>query len=321
MLRIFMLLQRAFWGTLWRRLLGRSPRAALPLQVDAAVRFLQLDWADMKSWPIARLREDLEGRPVPRTATSRVRVESVRAGGVAAVWVKPLEKHDDRVVLYLHGGSYLFGSHRTHADTLARVALASKALVLAPDYRRAPEDPYPAQLDDAIAAYQWLLTIRPPAQIVVAGESAGGNLVVALLIALRERGLPLPAGGVPISAWLDLESTRPSIEGNAATDYGDVEMLRDQARQFAGTLPLKDPRISPLFADLSGLPPLYIQAGDAERLRDENVELAAKVRAAGGEAEIDLVPHHPHAPLFFAEWSPLAQEGVDRIGAWIQSKT
>lgn len=285
------------------------------------VRFLELDWAEMKSWELQRMRDDLEARPVIKSATRRVRVTDSEAP-VPSVWVEPSEGAEERVVLYFHGGSYLFGSHRTHADTLARVALAAKARVLAPDYRRAPEDPYPAQLEDAVAVYEWLLSTGvAPDKIVVAGESAGGNLVVSMLTALRDRGLPLPAGGAPISAWVDLASTRPSIASNAASDYGDLDMLLAQARLFAGKLPLTDPRISPLFAALHGLPPLYVQAGDAERLRDENVELVEKVRAAGGEAELDLVPGHPHAPLFFAQWSPAAQASVDRLGAWIRARS
>lgn len=321
LLRLFLLFQRAFWSTLFGRLLGRSARAGLPFQVEMIVRFLELDWRILATWPPAKVRADLEGRPLPNTATKRVRVTQAGGAPVPSVWVEPLDGADDRVVLYLHGGSYLFGSHRTHADTLARVALAARARVLAPDYRLAPEHPYPAQLEDALATFEWLLAQVPASRVTVAGESAGGNLVVALLLALRDRGLALPAGGAPLSAWLDLESTRPSIATNAATDYGEREMLLAQARLFAGEVPLSDPRVSPISADLHGLPPLFIHVGDAERLLDENVELAERVRQAGGMAEVDRVPHHPHAPLFFAEWSPEAKASVDRLGAWIRKVT
>jgi acetyl esterase/lipase len=284
-------------------------------------RFLQIDWQVLRAWAIPAARADLGARPLPDSATKKVRLAPAEGAPVPSIWVEPTVGADDRVVLYLHGGSYLFGSPQTHVDTLARVALAARARVLAPDYRLAPEHTYPAQLDDALAVYRWLAERVDPKKIALAGESAGGNLVVALLVALRDRGLALPAAGAPISAWLDLEATRPSMTRNAATDYGDREMLLSHARLFAGDLPLSDPRISPLFADLHGLPPLYIQAGDCERLVDENVELAERVRQAGGRAEVDRIPGHPHSPIFFAEWSSEAQAGVDRLGAWIREAT
>jgi acetyl esterase/lipase len=320
-LRLFVLFQRAFWSALTGRISGKSPWRSLPFQVDVIVRFLRFDWEELKTWPVAVARADLATRPLPDTATKLVRVAKAEGAPVPSVWVAPRTAVGDRVVLYLHGGSYLFGSHVTHADTLARVALAAEARVFAPDYRLAPEDPYPAQLDDAILAYRWLIERIAPERVAVAGESAGGNLVVALLVALRDRGLPLPACAAPISAWLDLEATHPSMTTNAATDYGDREMLLAHARLFAGDLPLSDARVSPLFADLERLPPLFLQVGDAERLLDENVALADRVRAAGGTAEVDRIPGHPHAPVFFAAWSPEAQAGVDRLGAWIRRQT
>ncbi|MCA9554783.1 MAG: alpha/beta hydrolase [Myxococcales bacterium] len=320
-LRVFLVFLRALWGTVFLRLLGRSPWARLPFQVDMIARLLKLDWAQVRDWPVARLRADLERRPLPRTATSKVRVRPAEGAPVPSVWVEPSAGADDRVVLYFHGGSYLFGNHRTHADTLARVALEARARVLAPDYRLAPEHPYPAQREDALAVYRWLREQVPPERVVLAGESAGGNLVIAALLALRDAGEPAPAGGAVISAWLDLAATRPSMEGNAATDYGDREMLLAQARLFAGGVPLDDPGVSPLYADLTRLPPLYVMAGGGERLLDENAELVARVRAAGGEAELDEVAGHPHAPIFLAEYSSAAREAVTRMGGWIRRHT
>lgn len=319
-LRLPALFLRALLSTLWGRL-TRSTPFRLPFQVELIVRFLRGDWAGLWRWPIEELRAELEGRPLPKNATSRVTVRDAEGAPVPSVWIEPMSGHEDRVVLYFHGGSYQFGSHRTHADTLARIALAAKARVLAPDYRRAPEHTYPAQREDAEAIYRWLIERVPPSRVAVAGESAGGNLVVALLVALRDAGVALPACAAPISAWLDLAATRPSMTENLPTDFGSLPMLLAQARVFAGELPLEDPRVSPLFADLHGLPPLWVQYGDAELLRDENVELVERVRAAGGEAIGDPVPGHPHAPLFFAEWSPEAQRAVDRMGAWLMERT
>ncbi|NUO47226.1 MAG: alpha/beta hydrolase [Polyangiaceae bacterium] len=320
-LRIMFLFTRAFWSAVFARLFGKSPWPGLGFQTEVLVRFLKLDWLGIREMAIPEAREDLASRPLPDTATKRVRVTPAEGAPVSSVWVEPTDAADDRVVLYLHGGSYLFGSHETHADTLARVALGARARLLAPNYRLAPEHPYPAQLDDAVATYEWLVKRVEPKKITVAGESAGANLVIALMIALRDRGIPLPAGAAAISAWVDLESTRPSITKNEPTDFGDRDMLIGHARLFAGDVPLSDPRVSPLFADLHGLPPLFVQAGDAECLFDENSELVERVRKAGGRAELDRVPGHPHAPLFFAEWSKEAQASVDRLGAWIRRTT
>jgi epsilon-lactone hydrolase len=315
------LFTRAFWSAVFARLFGRSPFTELGFQTEVLVRFLKLDWLGIRTMDIPDARADLASRPLPDSATKRVRVTPAEGAPVSSFWIEPGDGAESRVVLYLHGGSYLFGSHETHADTLARVALATGARVLAPNYRLAPEHPYPAQLDDAVATYEWLVKRVDPRKVAVAGESAGSNLVVSLLIALRDRGIALPAGAAPISAWLDLESTRPSMIKNEPTDYGDRDMLLGHARLFAGDLPLSDPRISPLFADLHGLPPLFVQAGDAECLFDENSELVERVRKAGGKAEFDRVPGHPHAPLFFAEWSTEAQVSIDRLGAWIRRMT
>src|SRR5262245_39738685 len=130
-LRLFLLFQRALWSVCFRRIAARSPHAHLSFQMELLIRFLELDWRAIKRWPIDRARTDLEARPLPKSATSKVVVKGVTAGGVPAAWVEPSEGLEERVVLYLHGGSYIFGSHRTHADVLARVALASRARVLA----------------------------------------------------------------------------------------------------------------------------------------------------------------------------------------------
>src|ERR1700726_4017342 len=148
-----------------------------------------------------------------------VKCESLRIGDLAAEWIVPPEAASDRVILYLHGGGYVMGSIATHRATIARIARASKARALAIDYRLAPEHPFPAAVEDAVAAYKWLLAQGyKPGKIVIAGDSAGGGLTLAALLAIRDAGLPMPAGAVPISPWTDLEGTGESVRTRAARD-------------------------------------------------------------------------------------------------------
>ncbi|MEW5851300.1 MAG: alpha/beta hydrolase [Myxococcota bacterium] len=321
MLRMFLNLQVGLWTTVWRRLLGRSPRQGWPFVVDAATTYLGRDFNHLASLPPPLMRREYEKRAQATPATRQVRVMTVDVGGVSCAQVDPPEREGDRTVLYLHGGAYVFGSTRTHADVLARVALGARARVLAPDYRQAPAHPYPAQLDDALAVYQAILAHTPSTRVTVAGESAGGHLALALVMACRDRGLPQPAGAMLASAWLDLTGSRPSVVANDAQDWGDVTHLTAYAHMFAGTIPLEDPRISLLNGELGRLPPLLVVVGASERLRDENAELVDKVRVAGGVAELHQVERCAHSPVFFAQYSPDAAAAMAHLTTWMRERT
>jgi acetyl esterase/lipase len=193
--------------------------------------------------------------------------------------------------------------------------------VLALDYRLAPEHPYPAQLEDALAALAGLEAMGVPrTRIVVAGESAGANLVLALALALRDRGEPQPAGLVLISPWLDLTSSADSHTRNVAYDYGTAEMLRAQARLFAGELPLDDPRLSVGNTDPTGIAPTLLQVGTAEILLDECRAWAERARAAGVPLTVDEPIDMPHAPPFFASVCPQGVAAVDAVAAFIRCR-
>lgn len=321
MLRLFLHMQRAFWSTVFARLIGRSPRQDWEFIVDVVTKLLWLDGQYLAKLPPPRLRAEYELR-VQKTPVMRSVTVTMRAlGGVQCAVVEPAARDGNRTLLYLHGGAYIFGSHRTHADVLARMATGCRARVIAPEYRQAPEHPYPAQLDDARAVYRALLGEVRPGELLVGGESAGGNLALALLMALRDSGEPLPACALLMSAWVDLTSARPSMLENARYDWGDAEMLRTWARQFSGAVALGDARVSPLSGKLDGLPPLYVLVGRHEVLHDENVELAQKVRDAGGQVELAVIPKLPHAPIFFAPWSKAAREAVGTMAEWARSRT
>ena len=242
------------------------------------------------------------------------------AGGVPAEWFIP-DEAEDGVILYLHGGAYALGSVNAHREFLSRLTKAIGKRILAIDYRLAPEHPYPAAVEDAVAAYHWLLGQGiVPAQIIIAGDSAGGGLTLAALLTLRDGGQPMPAGAVCISPWTDLALTGDSMRGKA-----DVEIVLDReslamfAALYAGDQPLTNPLISSLYADLTGLPPLLIQVGTDEILLDDSLRFAKNAEAAGVEVELsvwDGMFHVFHMFPFFAE----TREAVAQIAGFVQEQ-
>jgi epsilon-lactone hydrolase len=318
---------RLWVGTLVMVALARLRRGPLlpswSLMLETTVAYLRTDLLELSTWPIPAARAALEARPLPRDATSRVRRTVVAEGPLRGEWIQSADAGDPTsgVVLYLHGGSFLFGSPRTHADTLARLALATRCRVLAPDYRLAPEHPYPAQLEDAAAALSGLEQLGVPrSRVVIAGESAGGNLALALALLLHGRGEPQPAGLALISPWLDLTSSADSLRRNLPFDYGTAGILRAQARLFAGGLPLDDPRLSVGNADPTGIAPTFLQVGTAELLLDECRAWVARAGAAGVELTVDEPRDMPHAPPFFAAVSPQGTAAVAAVAAFIRRR-
>lgn len=302
----------------------RGPlRPTWSLLMETTVAYLRADLADAAALPIEKARVELERRPLPRDAIGKVRREVVAGGPLRGEWFR--SKHagtpEKGMILYLHGGSYLFGSPRTHADTLARLALATDRPVLALDYRLAPEHPYPAQLEDARAALRGLEALGiARSRIVVAGESAGGNLALAVALALRDAGEPQPNALAVISPWLDLTSSADSHRRNLTYDYGTPEMLRAQAHLFAGALALDDPRLSIGRADPSAIAPTFFQVGTAELLLDECREWCARARAAGVALTVDEAADLPHAPPFFASVSTAGAEALAAVAAFIRAR-
>lgn len=229
---------------------------------------------------------------------------------------------DDRMILLLHGGGYATGSLITHRDLACRLSAVSGARVLLLGYRLAPEHPYPAAVDDALAAWQWLRDQGLPAQqILIGGDSAGGGLALALLLRLRAAESPLPRAAFGLSPWTDLALTGPSLQTNAATDPSlTVAQLEEYVAWYlAGTDP-RTPQASPLYADLTGLPPLFIQVGTAEILYDDAHRLAQKAAAAGVTATLDEWPEMIHGWQGFAGIMPEAFEALERVGEFVQAQ-
>jgi acetyl esterase/lipase len=323
MRRFMRLWLAAFFGTLRARRRRGPLLPSWTLMLETTVAYLRTDLGELSTWAIPAARAAQERRPLPRDAIGKVRREVVADGALRGEWVhsKKARPRADGVVLYLHGGSYLFGSPRTHADTLARLALATDRPILGLDYRLAPEHPYPAQLDDALAALRALEALGiPRARIVVAGESAGGNLTLAVALALRDRGEPQPNALAIVSPWLDLTSSADSHRRNVAYDYGTPEMLRAQARLFAGTLALDDPRLSVGNAAPAGIAPTFLQVGTAELLLDECRAWAAQARAAGVALTVDQPSELPHAPPFFASVSKAGAAALAAVATFVRAR-
>ncbi len=248
-----------------------------------------------------------------------VSTERVGAGGVPAEWIAAPGARNGRVLLYFHGGGYVLGSMRTHRVMLAHVSRAAQARVLGLEYRLAPECPFPAAVNDAVAAYRWLLDNgTSPRQIVIGGDSAGGGLTAAALVALRYLGEPLPAAGVGISAWTDMEATGKSHETNAGLDpLVERGRLIDLGKTYLGGKDPRAPLASPIHADLSGLPPLLLQVGSTETLLDDSTVLAERAGDAGVEVELKVWEGVPHVWHHFAPILPEARQAIEGIAEFM----
>ncbi len=252
-----------------------------------------------------------------------VEVTSVVVRGVDAEWLRP-GAGGGAVVLYLHGGGYVIGSPRSHRHLAAAIAASASGSALLPHYRRAPEHPFPAAVDDAVAAYRWLIEDNGlrPGSIVVAGDSAGGGLTVATLVALRDADVPLPAAGVCLSPWTDLTCSLPSHRTRASVDpIVETSMVSRMASAYLGSADARTPLASPLHADLAGLPPLLIQVGSDEVLLDDATELAARARAAGVDVTLEVWDAMIHVWQWFLPMLDEAQAAVDRIGEFVRART
>jgi acetyl esterase/lipase len=254
--------------------------------------------------------------PVPED----IRFEPVDAAGVAAEWTIAPGAVSDGAIVYFHGGGYVSGSIRTHRLLVADVARAAGMPVLSVDYRLGPEHPFPAAVDDAVAAYGFVRERGIPAsRIAFGGDSAGGGLTVATLLALRDRGAALPAAGICISPWLDLSLSGQSMDTREAADpMLNRTRLGMMARGYlAGTDP-RTPLASPLFADLTGLPRLLVQVGTAEVLLDDATRFAARARQAGMDIELEVWDDMIHDWHAFALVLPEGRQALERIGAFVR---
>jgi len=238
------------------------------------------------------------------------------------MWCIPSGCDPSRVLLYFHGGGCVVGSMHTHRKLAGHLAKAVGARALVLNYRLAPENPFPSQVHEGAAAYQWLLGQGIKAEhIATIGDSAGGNLTIAVPLKLRELGVSLPAAMVPLSPYLDMELTGDSLETNAATDALVNRPLMETMVELylCGASP-QDPYANLLYADLSGLPPAYVEAGGAEMLLDDGVRIAALMDKAGVEVVLRVEPGMQHVFEFMAGRAPESDRAIADIATWLRPK-
>jgi len=270
---------------------------------------------------IAQMRIDIDQRGKAFGPSGGVTVQPVDAGGVRAEWTSTPDADRSGAVLYLHGGGYVIGSLDSHRHLAAEVGRAAGVQTLAVDYRLAPEHPFPAPVEDTLAAYRFLLDsgIRPN-RIALAGDSAGGGLVVGALLALREAGLPLPACGWCISPWVDMEALGGSFVDRAATDptvqKGTIQMM---AQWYLGGADPRHPHAAPLHGDLRGLPPLLIQVGAAETLLDDAIGLARRAGVANVAVDLQIWPDMIHVWHLYFPVLSAGRRAIDAGGDFVRN--
>lgn len=238
-----------------------------------------------------------------------------------AEWLHPEAAASDKVLLYLHGGGYLLGGPVTHRQLVSHIARVANVPALVPDYRLAPEHRFPAAIEDAVAIYQALLRDGyAAADIAVAGDSAGGGLSMAMMLTLRDAGIPLPACACLLSPWLDLTGSGESMRTRAHRDpWFRPADLGVVTSYYCDETELRNPRVSPVFAELHDLPPLYIQVGEDEILLSDSARIAAGVEAQGGQAELEIWPDMWHVFQLFVNHVPEARKAVNRLGRRINT--
>ncbi len=269
------------------------------------------------------MRAGMEAGSFP--ATDAATVTSVDANGVPGEWVTVAESDPNRRLLYVHGGGYVIGSPVTHRRLCEDIAKAGGCAVLNLDYRLAPEHPYPAAVDDAIEGLKFVQQNGPNGagaadSVFVAGDSAGGGLTLATLLAARDRGVDRPNAAIGISAWTDLAITGESIQTRAEADplITDSSMVENMAQAYLGSTEATDPLASPLYADYDGLPPLLLQVGDAEVLLNDTTRVTERARAAGVDVCEEIWDEMFHVWHAFAPMLPEGQAAIERIGEWIR---
>lgn len=268
--------------------------------------------------PSLRVRwEKLAARS--RTA-SGIRVKYVDIAGVECEWLVPTDCRDAPVLFYLHGGAYVSGSAKTHRAMVSYLAKKAGMRALLPNYRLAPEHPFPAGLEDCVAVYRALVDGgADPADIAIAGDSAGGGMTMASLLTLRDAGDAVPAAGVLLSPWLDLTGTGESAKSRARHDpLFRVQDMPNAAAHYASPEQQQHPLVSPVFADVHGLPPILIQVGDHEILLSDSTRIADKISAAGGQVTLQVWPDMWHVFQYFIGRMPEAQKALDDIASFLR---
>ncbi|MSP42580.1 MAG: alpha/beta hydrolase [Alphaproteobacteria bacterium] len=269
---------------------------------------------------LAKIREGMEKTAFP--VAPDVKCEPLKVAGRDAEWIKAPGVKDGYAILYLHGGGYVMGSINTHRSLAGEISRASKAAVLLTDYRLAPEHKFPAAVEDGVAAFKYLLDQGfDPAKTAIGGDSAGGGLAAATLVALRDQKLPMPGAGILISPWADLTCSNPSYKTRAAADPMIAsDGLAGMTGSYLGSASPVHPHASPGLADLTGLPPLLIHVGDAEVLLDDSIRLDLKAKACGVDSTLEVWDKMIHVWHAFHLMLDEGKQGIERIGEFLRGR-
>ncbi|WP_020419189.1 alpha/beta hydrolase [Amycolatopsis sp. ATCC 39116] len=272
--------------------------------------------------PVAETRRMFEAIHADLPVPDDVRLSETRLGAVPALAAEPAGAARDAAILYLHGGAYVVGSSRSARAVVAALAAQAGCRAVAADYRLAPEHPFPAAVGDALAAYRALLDQGiDPGRLALAGDSAGGGLAIATLVAARDEGLPLPAAAAVFSPWADLTLSAGSLISKADADPAlTARSLSTRAADYLGGQDPRTPLASPVFADLTGLPPLLIQAGTAEILLDDAVGLAAAAARADVDVDLQIRAEMPHVWQTFAAFLDEGRQALTAAAAFLVSR-
>lgn len=295
------------------------PRAVSPEGVAYLERLRKNTPFGTNGFDLTGLRAGMGARQEP--ANKDIKLIRIKIGEIPCEWVLAPGADPDVRLLYLHGGGWVSGSGGNYLPLAADISASAKCAVLLPDYRLAPEHPFPAGLEDCIAAHDWLTANGPngpsPAKVTfIAGDSAGGNLTLATLLALRDRKRPMPAGGIPLSAATDFTFTSASLK-DVPDPIISAKSMPEFRDRYLGQQDPRHPWASPVFGDYHGLPPLLIQAGEEEMLRDDSRRVAEKARADGLNVTLQIWPGMVH--VFQIRGLPESREAIRQIAEFMHA--
>jgi epsilon-lactone hydrolase len=276
--------------------------------------------APQQEFDLEAARKGLETLSSSYPLAPDIKVEKTTVQGIPAEWVVAPNAVDGRAFLYLHGGAYIMGSLNTHRDLAAKLSRSTATRVLVIDYRLAPENPFPAAVEDAVKSYRWLVSSGiAPEQIVIGGDSAGGGLTLATLLSLKDAGDTLPASAVLLSPWTDLEGTGESMETRKEVDpWLSPDATRVTPAMYIRDLDIRHPLVSPIYANLDRLPPLLVHVGNDEILLEDSVRLVERARAAGVEVSFKVWDDMWH--VFQSFQIPEAAQAIEEIGEFVFQK-
>ena len=277
---------------------------------------------DLASADIGKMRKRLDQLGRLSRVARKVAIQEDKLYGLNVEWYRPENARSGKIVLYLHGGAFVLGSCDSHRKLVTQIARAGRIDAVMPEYRLAPEHPYPAGLQDCLGVYRALLDYGyNPRNIVVAGDSAGGGLTMSLMLELRHTGIPLPGAAVLLSPFLDLTASGESVTTRAAQEpwfrAADVHVV---IKYYCPDEDLENPLLSPVFANVAGLPPTLVQVGDDEILLSDSTRIAGNMSEAGVEVDLHVYPEMWHVFQLFVGKMPESRVAVDKIGAFIDAQ-